>query len=318
MSKSMWAWRVIVPGLGLGACLFVFYYTSKADAPDLWGLANPPALIGPVPKPPARPRVVAEGRVAARPGAEVTVGAEAGGTVLNLPVAEKAKVRKGDLLVEFQSDDQKAAVADAEARLAEAEAEFSFQNGEFQRRSKAKTDAKQFVSELEGTRRDLAVAEARRRSANAAILRCRSALARTKVVSPIDGVVLARHIQAGEIAPPGARLVTVCDLTRLRVEAEVDEFDAERVVPGDLATITAEGHIDVAWKGTVEEVPDRVAERTLRPEDPGRPSDTRVLLVKIATEQPLPLKLGQQVEVEIRRRRVPSTDPQPPREPLAK
>ncbi len=300
MSTSMWAWRVFVPGLGLSACLFVFYYTSKAESPT-----ERSASSAPVAKRPDGPRVVAEGRVAARPGAEVTVGTEAGGTIVNLPAVEKARVRKGDLLVEFLADDQKAALLDAEAKLAEAEAEFGYQNGEFQRRSKAKTEAKQFVSELEGTRRDLAVADARRRSANAAIARCRSSLARTRVVSPIDGVVLARYVQLGETAPPGTRLVTVCDLTRLRVEAEVDEFDAGRVAPGDLATITAEGHGDSAWKGTVEEVPDQVAERTLRPDDPGRPSDTRVLLVKIAPEKPLPLKLGQQVEVEIRRRILP-------------
>ena len=48
-----------------------------------------------------------------RPGAEVTVGTESGGTVVNLPVVEKASVRKGDLLVEFQADDQKAALLDA-------------------------------------------------------------------------------------------------------------------------------------------------------------------------------------------------------------
>ncbi len=300
MSKSMWAWRVIVPGLGLTACLFVFYYTSNAESPTERGASS-----APVAKRAEGPRVVAEGRVASRPGAEVAVGTESGGTVINLPAVEKARVRKGDLLVEFQADDQRAALADAEAKLLEAEAEFSYQNGEFQRRSKAKTEAKQFVSELEGTRRDLAVADARRRSANAAIARCRASLARTRVVSPIDGVVLARYVQLGETALPGARLVTVCDLGHLRVEAEVDEFDAGRVAPGDLATITAEGHGDASWKGTVEEVPDQVAERNLRPDDPGRPSDTRVLLVKITPDQPIPLKLGQQVEVEIRRRILP-------------
>ena len=305
MSTSMWAWRVFVPGLGLAACLSVFYYTSKAESPGARPLADLQGPAGPAPRRPPGPRVVAEGRVAAKPGAEVIVGTEAGGLIVNLPAAEKARVRKGDLLVEFQADDQRAALADAEAKLAEAEAEFSYQNGEFQRRSKAKTDAKQFVTELEGTRRDLAVADARRRSANAVLARCRSGLARARVVSPIDGVVLARHVQPGEVAPPGARLVTVCDLARLRVEAEVDEFDAGRVAPGDLATITAEGHEDAAWKGTVEEVPDRVVERTLRPEDPGRPSDARVLLVKIAPDQPIPLKLGQQVEVEIRHRSSP-------------
>ena len=120
------------------------------------------------------------------------------------------------------------------------------------------------------------------------------------MLATIDGVVLARFVELGETVPPGARLATVCDLTKLRVEAEVDEFDADRLAPGDLAVITAEGHPGESWPGRVEEVPDRVAERQVRPEDPGRPSDTRVLLVKVAPDKPLPLKLGQRVEIEIR------------------
>ena len=39
--------------------------------------------------------------------------------------------------------------------------------------------------------------------------------------------------------------------------------------------------------------------RRLKPQDPGRPSDTRVLLVKVALDEKTPLKLGQRVEVEI-------------------
>src|SRR5206468_698504 len=97
---------------------------------------------------------------------------------------------------------------------------------------------------------------------------------------------------------------TVCDLSRVRVEAEVDEFDASRIAPGDEVAITAEGYRDAAWRGTVEEIPDRIAERTVRPDDPGRPSDTRVLLVKVALATPTPLKLGQKVELEIRPRRL--------------
>jgi HlyD family secretion protein len=302
MSTSMWTWRVIVPVLGLSACLYVFYQTYPARGGPTTESSREPSVDRAASRT-AAGRVIAEGRLAPRPGAEVTVGTEAGGTVINLLAREKASVRKGDVLVEFQSDDQKAALAEAEAKLAEAEAEFTFQNGEFQRRSKAKTEAKQFVAELEGTRRDLAIAEARRRAGLALVARCRSNLARTRVVAPIDGVVLACHVQAGETAPPGSRLVTVCDLARVRVEAEIDEFDAARIAPGDEATITAEGSDGLSWKGTVEEVPDRVAERTVRPEDPGRPADTRVLLVKIALEKPSPLKLGQRVEIEIRPRR---------------
>ncbi len=50
---------------------------------------------------------------------------------------------------------------------------------------------------------------------------------------------------------------------------------------------------------------DRVATRSLIPDDPGRPSDTRVLRVKVGLTRSLPLKLGQQVELEIHPRGEP-------------
>ena len=61
--------------------------------------------------------------------------------------------------------------------------------------------------------------------------------------------------------------------------------------------LTVEGHA-VGWRGTVEEIPDVVIGRRLRPQDPGRPIDTRVLEVKVAFGEATTLKLGQKVEVE--------------------
>ena len=53
------------------------------------------------------------------------------------------------------------------------------------------------------------------------------------------------------------------------------------------------------WRGTIEEIPDAVTSRRLKPLDASKPIDTRVLLVKIALNEPTPLKLGQRVEVQI-------------------
>jgi HlyD family secretion protein len=88
-------------------------------------------------------------------------------------------------------------------------------------------------------------------------------------------------------------------LARVRVEAEVDEYDTARVALGARVAIIAEGYTDASWRGTIEEIPDTVVGRRIRPEDPGRPIDARVLPVKIALGEPTPLKLGQRVEVEI-------------------
>jgi HlyD family secretion protein len=93
--------------------------------------------------------------------------------------------------------------------------------------------------------------------------------------------------------------VTIADLNRVRVEAEVDEYDVGRVVLGAPVTVTAEGFSGASWLGRVEEIPDSVVPRRTRPEDPSRPADTRVLLLKIALSSRTPLKLGQRVEVEI-------------------
>jgi hypothetical protein len=52
-------------------------------------------------------------------------------------------------------------------------------------------------------------------------------------------------------------------------------------------------------KAKVEEIPDSVTGRRLKPQDPARPIDTRVLLVKIAFQEPFPFRLGQRVDVQI-------------------
>ncbi len=292
MSPSMWAWRVIVPGLGLAASALVLYRSTRAESTILSRLEGPP----PAATAPGRldgARVVAEGRLAARPGAEVAVGTEGGGLIVAFPAREKARVRRGDLLVEFRSDDLKAGVLEAEAKLAELDVEIAYARREYERRASADAKGRPFAAELDAARRDFEVAVARRRGVVAALERARSGVARARVLAPIDGVVVATSGQVGEVIAPLARLVSVCDLDRVRVEAEVDEYDAARIKEGDDVRIRAEGFTGDPWRGTVEEVPDRVAERT----------DTRVLLVKIAPSGPIPLKLGQQVEVEIRPRR---------------
>lgn len=101
------------------------------------------------------------------------------------------------------------------------------------------------------------------------------------------------------MADAGTRLVTIADTNRIRIEAEIDEFDAGKVFLGQSVTITAEGYPDKSWQGKVEEIPDTVTEKNLKPMDPSRPTDARVLQAKIAFKEPTPLKLGQRVKVEM-------------------
>lgn len=180
-------------------------------------------------------RIRAEGRVVARPGYEVVLGTERGGRIAALPVREGDRVRRGDLVADLDAADLRAALDEARARVAEAEAEVRFMEAELSRaedllQSQAGSSQARDLAE-----RNLDVARARGDSARASVARIEAEIAKTRVVSPIDGVVVARFADPGESVRPLDRVATIADLSQVRVEAEVDEFDAARVnaeVPG--------------------------------------------------------------------------------------
>ncbi len=284
--------RILLPLLGLilivvtVAQVKAMRTSSTPAAPHAGASAAAPA------------KVSAEGRLVTYPGAEVIVGSEIAGTVERIAVQEKDVVHKGDLLVVIRADDTRAALSQARARTGEADADIRLYEIERERAKKLfdqEVGSKQAWDKAE---RDLDAAKARRASALDEVKRLEATLAKSVIVSPIDGVVVTRSVDAGQAVTTGSEIVTVANLKRTRVEAEVDEFDAARVHLGDVVAVTAEGY-DQSWKGTIEEVLDAVVSRRLKPQDPSKPVDTRVLLVKVAMNEATPLKLGQRVEVEI-------------------
>lgn len=258
------------------------------------------------PKPPAprvtavaeKPRVVAEGRVVTYPGAEVTVGTDVAGTLESLSVQEKESVRKGQTIAVIRADETRAALGVARARVTEADADIRLYQSEVARAKNlwdVEVGSRQAYDKAE---RDLDAARARRTSAAAEVSRLEALVEKTIITAPIDGVVITRHAHAGESVESGEAIITVANLERTRIEAEIDEFDSARMRLGASVQVSAEG-FDRTWRATIEEIPDSVVNRRLNPQDPSKPIDTRVLLVKVAFAEATPLKLGQRVEVRI-------------------
>lgn len=246
-------------------------------------------------------QILAEGRIATYPGADVTVGSEVGGKLERMHVKERDVVKAGDVLFEFDVKEQRAALAEAQARVGEVSADVDFSKRERNRSAKLFWDDAIPEAEFEKAAFATRGAEQRRASLVASAARLRAIVEKARVTAPIDGTVTQRYADEGEIMAPGAPLLTIADLSKLRVEAEVGEFDAGRVRLGAKATLRAEGYDGKSWQATVEEIPERVQARELRPLDPARPVDTRVLLVKLRLNDRTPLKLGQRLEVEIER-----------------
>jgi RND family efflux transporter MFP subunit len=297
MKRNFWN-RALWPILGLGLLAVVGIQARGAVTTGPGRSATRPAALASAPQA-ASGGVAAEGRVVAYPGAEVVVGTDLAGTLVVLSVQEKEKVRRGQLLAELRSDDHRAALQEAKARVLEADADIRLAESELERARSLWEKAVGPRQAVDKAERDVDAARARRATAAATADRLSAVLAKTRILSPIDGAVVARHADAGETVEAGQRILTVADLSQTRVEAELDEFDSGRVGLHDPVHITAEGYDGRSWKGEVEEIPDTVVGRRLKPQDPGKPEDTRVLLVKIAFQEPTPLKLGQRVEIRI-------------------
>lgn len=289
-------WRALV-GLGasglvvLGATIFLLSSSQQraAEAPPPLPAAEPSAAVW----------IHAEGRLSSRPGSEVTLSSETGGTVLLLPVLEGSHVSEGQTLAVLSSSEERAALAEARGKLEEAQAEFRFKQSEQRRAKVLLSTGSVTISAAEQARRDEQAARARMRTAAAQVARLEAKVAKLTLTSPISGTLIGRYLAEGETAAPGAKLVTVADLTRTRIEAEVDEFDVGRLRLGAEVRLSAEAFPSQSWSGTVEEIPAHLTSRQLKPQDSSRTSDVRVLLVKIALNEPLPLKLGQKAYVAI-------------------
>ena len=282
--------RILYPALAillLVATVAQVYATrpKPADAPQARSLAN-------------TPRVVAEGRVVTYPGAEVTIGTDVAGTIETLTVNEKESVRRGQIIAVIRADDTRAALGVARARVRESDADIRLFESEVARAKNLWDVEVGSRQAFEKAERDLDAARARRASAAAEVSRLEALVEKTVITAPIDGVVITRHVHAGETIENGDAIITVANLDRTRVEAEIDEFDSARMRLGAPVQVSAEG-FEGTWRASIEEIPDSVVNRRLNPQDPSKPIDTRVLLVKIAFAEGTPLKLGQRVEVRI-------------------
>jgi RND family efflux transporter MFP subunit len=292
----MFMGRVVLPAIGLLVAVSLAWQSvrSMTAHTEVIRLGDADGLVAH-----SIGRITAEGRVVSYPGAEVTVGTEVLGTIISMPAHEKGTVRRGDLLVEIRADDVRASLREGRFRLIETETSLRLLRARFQLDRIFPSLAAKTPPGTDTRVEEHAAAVAHRDAARAAVERLEAELVKYRITAPIDGVVVCRQVDPGETVTPAAPLLTVVDLSRLRVEAEIDEYDITRVAPGARVIITAEGYSGRHWQGEVEEVADVVAVRHTRPEDPGKSADARVLRVQVGFREPNPLKLGQRVEVDI-------------------
>ncbi len=225
-----------------------------------------------VTKAPLVATVSCNGRVRAR--IKVDISSQVMGQIVTLAVVEGDHVKKGDLLLQI---DKVQYDAGAQATQAALDALFAQREADKFARDQADRDLertkKNFAAHIESEQNlqkaqlalDSATAneradERRIEQARANLLANKDSLKKTTITSPIDGIVTAKPVEAGENAiigtmnNAGTVLLTVSDMSVVEGEMEIDETDIPQVKVGQKAKLTFDAYPDKKFDGVVTEI----------------------------------------------------------------
>lgn len=105
------------------------------------------------------------------------------------------------------------------------------------------------------TAEQIAVAEAGAQQAEAALQQAQLALNKLSLTAPFDGEIAGVAIEVGEIAAPGAPVITLADLSAWQLETDdLTELDVVKVNPGQSVDIKFDALPGESFSGVVKEI----------------------------------------------------------------
>lgn len=201
---------------------------------------------------------------------EVTLSAQVGGKIVELPADEGKKIESGglvaaieDTLYRAQADQAAAALRTAEAQLKVLQANLAGIETNLNRVRKllASGSATQMqLDDLETQKSILeaqkAVVASQRQQAEAALRLAEEQLGYTRIFSPVAGTVLRVPVELGETVFPGTALATLADLGTMEVKVYVPAPMLDRIRPGQRVDLRTDGSGERVFSGEVATIAD--------------------------------------------------------------
>lgn len=157
---------------------------------------------------------------------QATVAAQVSGNVLQLQVRAGDQVKAGQPLARIDERGAVAALAQSSAGVAQAEADLRNARTQLERSRELRAQGYVSQSALDNAENQFKAAEAGMAQAGAG--RQQAALTRSfaSVTAPFEGVVLATHLDTGDLAIPGRAVATVYQPGALRAVVQVPASQA--------------------------------------------------------------------------------------------
>lgn len=202
----------------------------------------------------------------------VDVGSQISGQIQQVFVDFNDPVRKGQVLAtldpqtyesrlrqgQAEIQARQANVAQAQAQLAEAQAAYNRTKALYDRGIMAKAALDSAEAALKTARANVQAARATVAQSRASLASTQTDLGRTKIVAPIDGVVISRSIEPGNTVAASLQAPVLFqiaqDLSKLEVKITVDEADIGQVSEGQTVRFTVDAFPDDTFTGEVTQV----------------------------------------------------------------
>lgn len=214
--------------------------------------------------------VTATGTV--NPVTTVLVGTQVSGTIKEIHVDFNSLVKKGQLiaridpaLFEAQVNQARANVLSAKANLDKAgamlvDAKRTMERNKelFSKNLIARSDLDTAETNYETAQASVSAAKAQVAQTEAALSVSETNLHYTKIISPVDGIVVSRNVDVGQTVAASFQTPTLFsiaqDLTKMQIDTSVDEADIGKMQTGQEVDVTVDAYPDMTFKGKVWQI----------------------------------------------------------------
>lgn len=192
------------------------------------------------------------------PVEEVEVGTQVSGVIEKIYADFNSHVKKGQLLAELDKLTLQEKVNTAQSSLLSAQSDMDYAKQNYDRVKKLfDSDAATLVSYQDALNK-YTQAKTNLENAQSNLSQAKVNLGYAYIYSPIDGVILDRSVNPGQTVAASfstPTLFTIAeDLTKMQVEADVDEADIGQIKVGQRVTFTVDAYNDDVFEGTVSQI----------------------------------------------------------------
>jgi HlyD family secretion protein len=188
----------------------------------------------------------------------VQVGSQVSGVISRLYADFNSRVKKGQLLAELDPTPFQQSVDQREADLTKARVDAANAKINYERQLRLAKSGLAPQADVDTTHAQYDGAVAQVQQATAALSQAQTNLKYTKIISPIDGIVVDRQYDIGQTVAASFQAPTLFsiaqDLTKMQVSADVDQSDIGRVQIGQLARFTVDAYPDQEFRGRISQI----------------------------------------------------------------